>query len=146
MNKTLSSNSLLRQKLSVKKRRRNKMKRRPLLHLLPCRKGCEQCVIPIVWASFDLFLVLLFPITYLIDRAISKSTPLSIRREDGDEADSDRYSFYIPLAFRRPFVSGAFRPVKSEKIVIRSRVLPRERTFWRKSSPTLRVSAPCSAK
>ena len=78
------------------------MKRRPLLHLLPCRKGCEQCVIPIVWASFDLFLVLSFPITYLIDRAISKSTPLSIRREDGDEADSDRYSFYIPLASEDP--------------------------------------------
>ena len=49
---------------------------------------------------------------------------------------------YIPLAFSNPFVSGALRPVKSEKICIKSRVLPRERIFWRKSSPTLRVSAP----
>ena len=49
---------------------------------------------------------------------------------------------YIPLALSNPFVSGALRPVKSEKICIKSRVLPRERIFWRKSSPTLRVSAP----
>ena len=49
---------------------------------------------------------------------------------------------YIPLALSNPFVSGALRPVKSEKICIRSRVLPRERIFWRKSSPTLRVCAP----